>query len=97
MICYASWLTISLTICRILHWLKTKDYWNLDELVTHLDLNYNVIYKSKKSYYSLFSEAGITWKRSQKTNPKSEPELVKKKKKFRNIFASIEPRLSLDS
>ncbi|WP_371128348.1 hypothetical protein [Gloeomargarita lithophora] len=56
-----------------------------------------MIYKSKKSYYSLFSEAGITWKRSQKTNPKSEPELVKKKKKFRNIFASIEPRLSLDS
>ncbi|WP_439637765.1 helix-turn-helix domain-containing protein, partial [Gloeomargarita lithophora] len=36
---------------EIIHWLKTKDYWNLDELVTHLDLNYNVIYKSKKSYY----------------------------------------------
>jgi putative transposase len=65
---------------EITTWLKTIDYWNLDELVTYLDEHYGVIYQSKQSYYDLLSEAGISWKKSQKVNPKSNPELVKKKR-----------------
>ena len=38
-----------------------------------------MIYKSKQSYYELFDLAKISWKKTQKTNPKSEVELVKKK------------------
>jgi len=60
--------------------LQQRDYWNLDELVTYLDENYGVIYKSKQSYYELLSAAGITWKKSQKVNPSYNPELVKKKR-----------------
>ena len=53
-------------------------------------MNYDVVYQSKQSYYDLFSEAGITWKRSQKVNPKTELEVVKKnKKKFKNLYESI--------
>jgi len=75
---------------EIIDWLQTKDYWNLDELITHIDTNYDIIYRSKQSYYDLFSEAGITWKRSQKVNPKTELEVVKKnKKKFKNLYKSI--------
>jgi putative transposase len=48
-------------------------------------VNYDVIYQSKQSDDDLFSEAGITWKRSQKVNPKAEPEVVKNKKKFGNL------------
>ena len=65
---------------EIINWLQTRDYWNLDELVTYLDENYGVIYQSKQSYYDLLSLAGISWKKSQKTNPKHNPELVKKKR-----------------
>jgi len=61
-------------------WLQTRSYWNLDELITYLDERYGVIYKSKQSYYDLLSSAGISWKKSQKVNPKSDPELVKKKR-----------------
>mgnify|MGYP001795621409 FL=1 len=65
---------------EVISWLKSKDYWDLEELVTYLDEHYGVIYKSKQSYYNLFDESGISWKKSQKVNPKSDPELVKKKR-----------------
>ncbi len=72
---------------EIIAWLQTKDYWNLDELITYINMNYDVIYQSKQSYYDLFSEAGITWKKSQKVNPKIEPEVVKKRRNSR-IYTS---------
>ncbi len=59
-------------------WLKTRADWNIDELVTYLDQHYGVIYQSKQSYYELLSAADISWKKSQKINPKSNQDLVKK-------------------
>ena len=50
----------------------------IGRLVTYLDREFGVIYKSKQSYYELFERAKISWKKTQKTNPKSEVELVKK-------------------
>lgn len=64
-----------------IEWLQSKDYFLLEELVNYLDEKYAVIYKSKQSYYDLFNEAGISWKKSQKVNPKHDPDLVKKNKK----------------
>jgi len=61
-------------------WLQQRTYWILDELVTYLDEKYGVIYQSKQSYYALLSAAGISWKKAQKVNPSSDPELVKKKR-----------------
>ncbi len=68
--------------------LQTKNYWNLDELVTYLDEHYGVIYKSKQSYYELLSAAGISWKKSQKVNPSFDLELVKKKREEIRSFLS---------
>jgi transposase len=65
---------------EVITWLKTKNYWDLEELINHLDEQYGVIYQSKQSYYELFSSADISWKKSQKINPKLDPELVKKKR-----------------
>src|SRR4028119_315039 len=39
---------------EVIEWLKHKEYWNLDELVTYLEQEFGVIYKSKQSYYELF-------------------------------------------
>jgi putative transposase len=30
-----------------IEWLKNKEYWNLDELVTYLEQEFGVVYKSK--------------------------------------------------
>ena len=73
---------------EVITWLKVKNYWNLEELVTHLDEKYGVIYQSKQSYYELFSEANISWKKSQKVNPKLDLELVKKKSGDCGVFGS---------
>jgi transposase len=71
---------------EIIEWLKNKDYWHLDELINHMEDKYEVIYKSKQSYYDLFEQGKISWKRSQKSNPKFDEELVKKKRTEINDF-----------
>jgi transposase len=63
----------------VVEWLKNKKFWDLDELVTYVEQEFGVIYKSKQSYYELFARANISWKKTQKTNPKFDKELVKKK------------------
>lgn len=71
---------------EIIEWLRHKNYWHLDELINHLEDKYDIIYKSKQSYYDLFELGKISWKRSQKVNPKFEEELVKKKREEINTF-----------
>jgi putative transposase len=71
---------------EIIEWLKSKEYWHLDELTNHLEDKYDVVYKSKQSYYDLFEQGRISWKRSQKVNPKFDEELVKKKREEINKF-----------
>jgi putative transposase len=66
----------------VITWVKTQAYWHLPELQAHLEAEYEVVFKSKQSYYDLFTEAGLSWKKSQKRNPKTDPELVKKKLKI---------------
>lgn len=60
-------------------WLQQKNNWNLSELTQHVEDNYGVVFASKQSYYQLFTDANISWKKSQKCNPKADPELVEKK------------------
>ena len=63
----------------VISWLQQKNYWHLQELVTEIEDKYGVIFASKQSYYNLFEEAGISWKKTQMSNPKKDPELVQKK------------------
>ena len=63
----------------VIKWLQKKNYWNLAELKQHVLDTYNVVFASPQSYYNLFKAAGISWKKTQKRNPKIEPELVEKK------------------
>ena len=64
---------------EVIEWIKSQNSWSLPELENHIEDNYNVCFKSKQSYYELYKEAGISWKKSQKKNPKRDEEAVKKK------------------
>ncbi len=55
--------------------------WNIAELAIHIEEKYEVIYQSRQSYYFLFKSAQVSWKKSQKKNPKGNPKLVEDKKK----------------
>lgn len=69
----------------IVNWLNSQDSWNLCELQGHIQDQYGVSFKSKQSYYDLFHEAGMSWKKTQKCNPKTDPELVQKKSRNRTM------------
>lgn len=66
---------------EVLSWLQTKDYWEIGELEYKLAFEYDVVYETKKSYYDLFKAAGISWKKTTKSNPKADPDAVYAKKK----------------
>jgi putative transposase len=63
----------------VISWLKHKNYWNLAELQAQIEQEYGVVFDSKQSYYTLFEQAGISSKKTQKRNPKADPALVEKK------------------
>lgn len=63
----------------VIEWLREKNYWHLPELQQHLEERYGIVFRSKQSYYDLFHDAGISWKKSQSSNPRKDPELVEKK------------------
>ena len=63
----------------VIAWLKQKNYWNLSELQCYIEEHYGVVFASKQSYYELFAAADISWKKTQKRNPKADPQLVERK------------------
>ncbi len=63
----------------VLSWLKQNNYWHLSELKEYVEDSFNVVFESKKSYYELFKDANISWKKTQKKNPRKNAELVAKK------------------
>jgi putative transposase len=66
---------------QVIQWLRDQEYLRLSDLRLHLQQEYNLIFESEQSYYSLFKEAGISWKKTQKKNPAKDDELVKEKQK----------------
>lgn len=65
---------------EIIAWIQQRHYWDLDELREHIEQTYQVNYQDPKSYYNLLKAAGLSWKKSQKSNPKKDLEQVRQKK-----------------
>jgi putative transposase len=63
----------------VFEWLKEQSSCRLPELQEHIDQTYGVVFASNQSYYQIFADAGMSWKKSQKYNPKADPDLVAKK------------------
>ncbi len=55
---------------EVIQWLTNKKHWDLSELSNYIAERYQIEFQSKTSYYQLFNSAGISWKKSQKKNPK---------------------------
>ncbi|MBI1240806.1 IS630 family transposase [Chrysosporum ovalisporum Ak1311] len=66
---------------EVIKWLQTKDRWTLNKLEYHIASEYGVTFSSKQSYYDLFDDASISWKKTQANNPKYNQELVETQKK----------------
>src|SRR4028119_1192024 len=64
---------------EVIQWLTKRKHWDLSALSNYIAERYQIEFHSKTSYYQLLKSAGISWKKSQKNNPKRDEELVKKK------------------
>jgi putative transposase len=51
-------------------WLREQNAWSVPALQAYLRDTFQVEYQSLQSYYDLLHEAGLSWKKSQATNPK---------------------------
>jgi transposase len=60
----------------VIEWLTSQKKWELEKLRLYLENEHGVIFNSLQSYYNLFKEAKITWKKTQKRNPKKNLDLV---------------------
>jgi putative transposase len=68
-------------------WLDTQSTWSVPALAAHIAAEYDVRYKSVRSYHTLLNEAHMSWKKSQATPPEPDPgkvsatrERIKKKR-----------------
>jgi len=69
----------------VLTWLRERDSWNVAALRAYLETTYAVTYQSDQSYYAFFHDAGISYKKSQLTNPKQDPVAIEQKKRDNHI------------
>ncbi len=65
---------------ELFQWLNSQESLTVGELEYHIAFKYGVTYATKSSYYDLFDEGQISWKKSQKKNPQKNQDLVDKKK-----------------
>lgn len=65
---------------EIIKYLNAQEFLSLQELREYIEDKYDVRFKSHQSYYQLFDEAEISWKKTQKNNPKKNDKLVEAKK-----------------
>ena len=60
----------------VMVWLQEPHHWNVARLRAYIHRRYGVEYHSRQSYYALLHEAKLSWKKTQKRNPKADPEQV---------------------
>jgi putative transposase len=53
----------------VLTWLKTLEWWSIDEVYDYIQENYRITFESKQSYYHFLHQAGLSGKKSQRTHP----------------------------
>ena len=75
---------------EVISMIQSKETFSVEELRDYLESEYQVVYKTKESYYQLLKEGGLSWKKSEKVNPKRDEELVKQKQE--EIQAKLEER-----
>lgn len=77
---------------EVIQWIEQQKYLRLGDLKRHLLEQYNVLYSSDQSYYSLLHSANFSWKKTQKQNPAKDEELVAQKKRHHSKSCGVAGR-----
>ena len=66
---------------EVILFLQQQAHFSVEQLCNHLEEKYQVVYKSRQSYYDLLDAGGLSWKKTEKKNPQADPVLVEKTQK----------------
>ena len=61
---------------EILNWIGTQQSISVQAVRDHIEEHYGVVYQSKQSYYEMMQEAGLSYHKSEKKNPKRDEQKV---------------------
>lgn len=65
---------------EIIDWIGEQKWITRESLELYISIKYSQVFASRQSYYELLKKGGMSWKKSQKNNPKRNEELVQSKK-----------------
>jgi len=66
---------------EVILFLQQQIHFSVEQLRDHLEKKYQVVYKSRQSYYDLLEAGDLSWKKTQKKNPQADAVLVAKTQK----------------
>ncbi len=66
---------------EIIKWLQPPERRNISELERHLIEEYDVLFRSKESYYQILRNANLIWQKGNKENPRKNPARIKERNK----------------
>ncbi len=65
---------------EVLRWIGSQETIKVEEVRDYIQERYGVVYQSKQSLYELLQEAGMSYHKSEKRNPKRDEEQVLEKR-----------------
>jgi putative transposase len=66
----------------VYRYIRSRPQMGVTELRVYLQARYGVSYRSNRSYHTLLRQAGLSYHKSQKTNAKHDPALVRQRRKI---------------
>jgi transposase len=61
---------------QIIEWLRPRERRNISKLERHLIETYDVVFKSRESYYNIWRESQLSWQKGNRVNPRRNPDKV---------------------
>jgi transposase len=78
---------------EVVNWVKGKTSLRIEEIRDYVEQRYGVVYQSKQSYYDLMDEGGMSYHRSEATNPKhDEAQVMEKRAELKKSWKTIDRR-----
>jgi putative transposase len=78
---------------EVVNWVKEKTSLRIEEIRDYVEKTWGVVYQSKQSYYDLMDEGGMSYHRSEATNPKhDEVQVMGKREELKKSWQTIDRR-----
>ena len=76
-------------------WLGVQETITLEEVRDEIEARYGIVYQSKQSYYDVLDASGLSYHRTEKSNPKrNEAQVLERREEIKKNWHRVGPRLS---